>query len=184
MKRWNILGLCGSLRKTSTNMGLLRYVKSLGSDQFDFQIADLTALPFYNPDDKTKTAAVELLMDQADRADAFILACPEYNYSVTPVLKNAIDWLSREPKNCLLAGKTAAIVGAGGGKETARAQYHLRQICVYLDLHLVNKPEVFCNSFRGSFDEQGSLVDEQIQETVSQQVDALLALTEKLHKHF
>ncbi len=180
MKKLKILGLCGSLRKASTNMGLLRYVEELDSDQFSFQIADLSAVPFYNPDEKTKTPAVEKFMEQCGEADAFILACPEYNYSITPVLKNALDWLSREPKNCLLAGKTAAIVGAGGGKETARAQYHLRQICVYLDLHLVNKPEVFCNSFGGYFAEDGTLLNTKTQETLVLQLDALILLTAKL----
>jgi len=177
MKPLHVLGLCGSLRKASTNMGLLRYLDSLSGDDFAFHVADLTEIPFYNPDTKLKTPAVEALMGLADQADAFVFACPEYNYSVAPVLKNAIDWLSREPKNYLLAGKTAAIVGAGGGMGTARAQYHLRQTCVYLDLHMLNKPEVFCHAFNGSFDEQGTLQDAKVQELLAQQLKALLDLT-------
>ena len=93
-------------------------------------------------------------MDQARAADALVLACPEYNYSIAPALKNALDWLSREPDNVLLAGKAAAIMGAGGGMGTSRAQYHLRQVCVYLDLHVVNKPEIFSSGTSGA--ENGS----------------------------
>ena len=64
-------------------------------------------------------------------------------------------------------------MGAGGGMGTSRSQYHLRQVSVFLDLHLLNKPEVFCNAFTGSFDEDGHLVDEQIQGLIVDQLDAL-----------
>lgn len=180
MQSLNILGLCGSLRECSTNMGLLRYAATLGDEKVKVEIADLTQIPFYNPDTKEKTAAVETLFDQAERADALILACPEYNYSVAPVLKNALDWMSREKGNPLLAGKAAAIVSSGGRFGAARAQYHLRQICVYLDLHLVNKPEVFCNAFAGGFNERGDLIDVVAQDLVGQQFQALLALADGL----
>ena len=113
-------------------------------------------------------------------ADALLLASPEYNYSIAPALKNALDWLSREPNNGVLAGKTAAIMGSGGGMGTSRAQYHLRQVCVFLDLHLVNKPEVFCNSFGDSFNAAGELVDERIQGLIQQQLQALAELTGKI----
>ena len=67
-------------------------------------------------------------------ADALVLACPEYNYSLAPALKNALDWVSREPDCAPFNGKPVAIMGAGGGMGTSRAQYHLRQVCVYLNL--------------------------------------------------
>lgn len=59
---------------------------------------------------------------------------------------------------------------------TSRAQYHLRQVCVFLDLHLVNKPEVFCNAFANTFDADNTLTDERIQSLIVQQLDALQQL--------
>jgi chromate reductase len=88
-------------------------------------------VPFYNADITDKPAAVQQLLAQLAQADALLLACPEYNYSMAPALKNALDWASREPDNKLLAGKAVAILGAGGGMGTSRAQYHLRQSCVF-----------------------------------------------------
>jgi chromate reductase len=73
-------------------------------------------------------------------ADAVLFAAPEYNYSVSGALKNAVDWASRSPN--AWDGKPCAVMGAGGGQGASRAQYHLRQIGVYLNLHFVNKPEV------------------------------------------
>ncbi len=107
-------------------------------------------------------------------ADAFIFGCTEYNYSIAPALKNALDWASREPENALLNGKAVALMGAGGGMGTSRAQYHMRQICVYLNLHPLNKPEVFANAFAGTFDGDGNLIDEKIQGTIKTQLSALV----------
>jgi chromate reductase, NAD(P)H dehydrogenase (quinone) len=183
MKKIKVLGICGSLRKASTNMGLLRYASELNTDGVDMTIANLSDIPFYNADKKEKTPAVKRLFALVEEADAFILACPEYNYSLAPALKNALDWISREPRNHLLAGKTAAIVGAGGRLGGARSQYHLRQVCVYLDLHLINKPEVLCNAYAGTFDESGNLIDDDLQATVMQQFQALINMTRLLKKN-
>jgi chromate reductase len=172
MEKIQVLGICGSLRRHSTNMNLLRYAREHAPPGMQIEIADLSAVPFYNADISEKPAAVETLLSRIGLADALLLACPEYNYSIAPALKNALDWASREPDNCLMAGKPAAIMGAGGGMGTSRAQYHLRQVCVFLDLHLLNKPEVFCNSFSGSFNKEGELVDGQIQELISKQLYA------------
>ena len=120
------------------------------------------------------------VLAQLAAADALVLACPEYNYSLAPALKNILDWASREPDNALLAGKPVAILGAGGGMGTSRAQYHLRQVCVYLDLHPLNKPEVFANAFAGSFDDNGDLRDERLHGLVAEQMQALAAWTLRL----
>jgi chromate reductase len=71
-------------------------------------------------------------------------------------------------------------MGAGGGMGTSRAQYHLRQVCVFLDLHVLNKPEVFCNAFSDSFDQDGKLVDERIQELISTQLSAFQSWTNRI----
>ena len=103
-----------------------------------------------------------------------MLASTEYNYSMAPALKNILDWASREPNNALLATKPAAVMGAGGGMGASRAQYHLRQTCVFLDLRVLNKPEVFANAFAGGFDVSGNLIDEKLTQLVGDQMRALI----------
>ena len=180
METLKVLGICGSLRRQSTNMGLLRYAQEHSPSGIEIKVSDLTEVPFYNADISEKPAAVQTLLTDFEQADAILLACPEYNYSLAPALKNALDWASREQDNRLLAGKPAAIMGAGGGMGTSRAQYHLRQVCVCLNLSLLNKPEIFCNAFTGSFDEDGLLMDERIQELIVEQLDALHKWTHQL----
>ena len=175
METLKILGICGSLRTQSTNMGLLRYARDNAPDGVVVHIADLTELPFYNADLKIIPVPVQRFINELKEADALLLGCPEYNYSMAPALKNALDWASRVPDNALLRGMPAAIVGSGGGMGTGRAQYHLRQVCVYLDIHPLNKPELFSNAFSGSYDESGNLVDEKIQLLVVEQLTALRA---------
>jgi chromate reductase len=137
------------------------------------ELADLSQIPLYNQDLTEKPEAVQTFLQQLEQADALILACPEYNYSIAPALKNALDWASREKDNYLLNGKAVAIMGSGGGMGTSRAQYHLRQVCVYLNLHPLNRPEVFCNAFANTFDADSNLTDERIQGLVKDQMTAL-----------
>jgi chromate reductase len=174
MKKLKVLGISGSLRKASTNRGLLRWAKEQAPEGITIELADLSAIPFFNADHAdSKPQAVLTLMNQVEGADALLLACPEYNYSLAPALKNALDWLSRAPDNRLLTGKPVAIMSSGGGQGGARAQYHLRQVCVFLNLHPLNKPEIFCNAFGSSFDAQGNLVDSKIQQQVRELLAAL-----------
>jgi chromate reductase len=178
----NILAICGSLRKQSANMGLLRYAKANAPKGATITIADLSSIPLYNQDIAEKPQAVLTLLAQMEKADALLLASPEYNYSYAPALKNALDWASREPNNALLNGKAAALMGAGGGMGTSRAQYHLRQVCVYLNMHPLNKPEVFANAFAGGFDGDGNVIDEKIQSNIRAQLEALIVWSKQLKK--
>ena len=124
--------------------------------EFQITIADISDVPFYNADIQSHAAATRVL-EQMTQADAFLLACAEYNYSTVPALKNILDWASLLPGNSALDGKPVGIIGAGGGMGTSRAQYHLRQTCVYLNLHVMNKPEFFADAFGGGFDAGGNL---------------------------
>lgn len=180
MKTIKVLAICGSLRRASRNLKLLQYAQAHAPEGVSIDIADLSAVPFYNMDLVDKPAAVQTLIAQITAADALLFGCAEYNYSIAPPLKNALDWASREPENRALAGKPVALMGAGGGMGTSRAQYHLRQVCVFLDLHVLNKPEVFANAFSPSFDAEGNLVDPALQGLIVAQLDALQALAQKL----
>ncbi|MDL2286805.1 NAD(P)H-dependent oxidoreductase [Desulfococcaceae bacterium OttesenSCG-928-F15] len=174
MKKISVLGICGSLRKASANMGLLRFAQQNPPENMEIHIADLSEIPFYNQDISEKPASVLNFFSKLEKADALLLACPEYNYSMAPALKNALDWASREPENHLLSGKTGAILGAGGGMGTSRAQYHLRQSCVYLNIHLLNNPEFFSNFFiPGNFNDKGDLISENLQKQLKDLLKAL-----------
>ncbi|KAH7433359.1 hypothetical protein KP509_07G065000 [Ceratopteris richardii] len=134
------------------------------SEQLEVEILEIGDLPFVNPDLEQKGMVPDNVLQfrrKVNEADAVIFAAPEYNYSVSPVLKNAIDWASRPPN--VWAGKAAAVVSAAGGSGGSRAQYHVRQIGVFLDLHFINKPEVFVKAHEGpvpKFDANGDLIDE------------------------
>lgn len=177
----NVLAICGSLRAKSTNRGLVRYAMANCPQGMKIHLADLMEVPFYNADLGAKPPAVATLLQQLAEADAILLACPEYNYSMAPALKNALDWASREPDNHLLSGKPVAIMGSAGGMGSSRAQYHLRQVCVFLNLHPLNQPEVFANAFSGAFDTDGDLIDDKIQANVRKLLAALQAWQQRLN---
>ena len=149
------------------------------------EIADLQEVPFFNADKESdKNAATVKLLEQFKNADAFVLASPEYNYSITPALKNALDWGSRLPGNEGFKSKAASMISCGGGFRGGRSQYHLRQVCVFLDLFVLNKPEVFLSAFDGTFDKESSeLVSTDKQELLVQQLGALKDLSLKLNPH-
>ena len=177
-----ILGISGSLRKASFNTSLLRAAIALAPAGIEVEVADLAAIPLYNEDvhQQGMPAPVATLREQIARADALLVATPEYNYSLPGVLKNAIDWASRPPKQPF-AGKAIAIMGASGGMGgTMRAQYHLRQAAVFLDMHPINKPEVFVRNGQSAFDASGKLTDEATAKLVGQMWVALADWTRKI----
>ncbi|MBL6752130.1 MAG: NAD(P)H-dependent oxidoreductase [Nevskia sp.] len=172
-----ILGICGSLRKGSYNSAALRAAAALAPPDTRMEFAELADFPLYNADDQARgiPAAVQRVGAQIRAADAVLFATPEYNYSVPGVLKNAIDWISRLPEQPF-AGKPCAIMGASPGRlGTARAQYHLRQVGVYLDMRFLNRPEVMIAAANEHFDAQGQLVHAPTAELVGKLVAALRA---------
>lgn len=172
------VGICGSLRKNSRNMGMLRCASEVAPGSSSLEILDISNIPFYR-EDIVKPESVKLLAEKVREADGLVLAVPEYNYSYAPALKNALDWLSREEGD-LLAGKTCAMLGAAGGMGSSRAQYHLRQCCVYLDLRVLNKPEVFANAFSAAFEAGGDVAETEEGKQLREQIRGLMqALVER-----
>jgi chromate reductase len=176
------IGISGSLRAASSNTGLLRFARSVMPAGMTLELLDIRAVPLYNEDTAAadRTPAVASVMRAIAEADALVLAVPEYNYSFAPALKNVLDWASREDGGAALAGKPAALLGAAGGMGSSRAQYHLRQVCVRLNLQPLAQPEVFANAYDGSFDAAGTLLNPQVQDLVRQQMEALHAWTLRL----
>lgn len=178
----HVLGIAGSLRKNSFNKGLLNAACEMLPDGMVMEIYhELGEIPLFNQDSETNPPeAVLHLKERIAAADALLIATPEYNFSVPGVLKNAIDWASRPPQSSPFAGKPLAIMGAGGRLGTARAQYHLRQIAVFLNMHPINKPEVLVQFAGEKFDSNGHLTDQQSRDQIRALLEALLKWTRQL----
>lgn len=182
-----VLGIAGSLRQGSYNRALLRAAQELAPDEMEIQIFDnetLTLIPPYNEDvrQQGEPETVEILKREISHADALLFAIPEYNYSISGVLKNAIDWVSRPPSESPLDGKPIAIMGASVGMSgTARAQMHFRQVCVFTNMLPLNKPQVQVAHAAEKFDSGGRLIDEDTRHFVRLLTQALLEWTRKLH---
>ncbi|WP_417276210.1 NADPH-dependent FMN reductase [Castellaniella sp.] len=156
-----VLAIGGSLRKESYNQQLIRQAQRQAPQDVVIELADLSDVPLYNGDIQAEgfPASVLRIAEQAAQADAFLIATPEYNYSISGVLKNAIDWLSRVP-SAPFQGKPVALASASmGGLGGARAQYHLRQVLIYMDVHVLNKPELFISTAHEKFSAEGELTD-------------------------
>jgi len=146
-KTLNILAFSGSLRKGSYNKMLLRTAVDLAPEEATIEVFDLEEIPPFNQDfEQSPPGRVKDFKAKIKAADAILIVTPEYNYSVPGVLKNAIDWCSRPVGDNSWEGKPVAIMSASTGMlGGARAQYHLRQIFVTLDMRPINKPEVMVN---------------------------------------
>ena len=182
MKSLTFCAISGSLRLKSYNTAALRAAAELAPEGVAIVEQGIADIPLYNEDVKAAgfPAAVSRLQAAIASADAVLIATPEYNYSVSGVLKNAIDWVSRtEPQP--FANKPVAIMGASpGALGTARAQYDLRKMFVYLDAHLLNKPEVMIGAAHTRFDADGKLTDDATRKFVASLVIALRDWTLRL----
>ena len=120
-----VLGICGSLRKESWNLKLLRNILDKTADKgVETAYFDLNGVPLFHPDVEALGIPdeAETLRDAVREADAVIIACPEYNGSMTAALKNALEWLSR--RGNLLNNKVFLIIGTGPGR-SACARMHV-----------------------------------------------------------
>ncbi len=146
------------------------------------EIFDLEGIPPFNQDfEDQPTEKVRDFKNRIRAADALLIVTPEYNYSVPGVLKNAIDNASRPHGDNAFDGKPAAIMGASIGMlGTARAQYHLRQSCVWLNMYPLNKPEVMVPLVQEKIDPNGRLTDEMTRQKIKELLESLVAWTRKL----
>ena len=177
-----ILGISGSLRKGSFNTSALHAAIELCPDETDIEICEIGNLPLFDQDfEQDPPAAVQEFKERVAASDAILFATPEYNYSVPGVLKNAIDCGSRPYGHSAWDGKPAAIMGASSGAiGTARAQYDLRKMMVFLNMYPINRPEVMIGNASKKFDEAGRLTDETTRKFIRQMLEALIAWTKKL----
>lgn len=177
-----ILGIAGSLRKKSYNRAALNAAADLLPEGATLEIFDIDGLPGFNEEDEQNPQAKIVELKQKIRdADAILFATPEYNYSVPGVLKNAIDWASRPYGDNAWVGKPAAIMGASiSFIGTARAQYHLRQSMVFLNMFPINQPEVMISNASERFDADGNLTDETSKKLIRQLLQNLVDWTRRI----
>jgi len=177
-----ILGIAGSLRKASFNRSLLRAATELAPEGVRLETFELDGIPAFNEDEERNPhPRVAELKQRVRAADAILFVTPEYNYSIPGVLKNAIDCASRPYGDSAWAGKPVAVMGASvGSLGTARAQYHLRQTFVFLNMHAVNQPEVMVSNASQRFDQEGKLTDETTKKLVQQLLAELVNWAKRL----
>ena len=184
MQPITILGLAGSLRRQSFNRLALAAASELLPEGMRLEAFDLAPIPLYDEDVKAQgfPEPVARLREAIRAADGVLIATPEYNFSISGVLKNAIDWASRPPETPL-PGKPVAMLGASTGlMGTVRAQLHLRQVCAGLNMLVLNKPEELIREAASKFDGAGRLTDEPTRKHI---VGLLERFAEwvRLHKH-
>jgi chromate reductase len=179
LEKIRIFAFAGSLREKSFNKVLIQTAVKLVPENASIESFDLDNIPPFNQDlEDNPPATVRAFKEKIRNADALLISTPEYNYSISGVLKNAIDWASRPRKSTPLEGKPVAIMSASIGKfGGARAQYHLRQTFVYLDMHPINKPEVMLSDAEHNVNSNGQLTNDQTKLLVRQLLDALVNWT-------
>jgi chromate reductase len=176
-----VLGIAGSLRKASFNRAALKAAQGLMPAGSNLEIFDLPDVPGFNQDqEKNPPVQITNLKSRIRAADAVLFVTPEYNYSIPGVLKNTIDWASRPYADNAWKGKPAAVMGASiGALGSARAQYHLRQCLVFLDMPVVTQPEVMIGHAADKFDAEGNFKDEKGKELIGKLLAALCELARR-----
>ena len=182
MDQIRILGFAGSLRKGSYNKALLRVALESVPRDAQLEIFDLEGIPPFNQDlENQPPEKVKEFKSKIRGADAILVATPEYNYSIPGVLKNAIDWASRPYGDSAFDGKPVAVMGASVGMlGTARAQYHLRQTFVFLNMHPLNQPEIMVPFATDKVDQNGRVTDPKTREKIKELLERLVAWTRKM----
>jgi chromate reductase, NAD(P)H dehydrogenase (quinone) len=177
-----ILGIAGSLRRESYNRAALRAATKLVPEDAILETCEIDGTPPFNQNEEQNPPSKVIELKRRIReADAILFVTPEYNYSVPGVLKNAIDWASRPYGDSAWNGKPAAIMGASPSAiGTARAQYHLRQILVYLNMFPINRPEVMIAHAEDRFDQAGNLIDTMPKEFILGLLQNLVQWTRRL----
>jgi len=179
-KNKKIVGLCGSLRNGSYNAMLLKTAGELLPEGIDFEIVPFDDIPVYNADYDTpaveeRPESVVKFRNALSEASAFIIASPEYNYSIPGGLKNAIDWASRG-KDSPLMHKPVAVMGATQGMwGTVRMQTAFLPVFTFLNMNPVLQPEVLIAQAQNKFDENGKLKDEMAIGIIKKKLENLIS---------
>lgn len=174
-----VVGMSGSIRERSFNSALLRAAAEMLPPDVIYTEARIDTLPFYNQDLEAGEVppVVRHLRETIAAADGIMIATPEYNYSVSGMLKNAIEWASRPVGKAALPGKPAALLAASaGGFGGVRAQLALRQILAGTNNPVVNRPEILVPFAQNKFNNEGELTDEQTRTLLEQSIASFVTV--------
>ncbi|MGH7657322.1 MAG: NADPH-dependent FMN reductase, partial [Gemmatimonadales bacterium] len=175
----HVLGFAGSLRRGSFNRSLLVAAQERQPAGMSITIHDLSGIPLYNADqdtDELRPRAVNDFKQAIANAGALLIATPEYNYGVSGVLKNAIDWASRPGMKSVFVGKPVAIMGASKSfTGTARAHAQLKNVMLSVLANVLPYPEVLVAQADRKFDSNGTLTDDTTGEFIRKELEALAA---------
>jgi chromate reductase, NAD(P)H dehydrogenase (quinone) len=177
-----ILGFAGSLRAASYNRALLRAAQELAPPGMSIDIFDLGEVPLYNGDVEARgdPEPVARLKQAIRAADGVLMATPEYNHGVPGVMKNAVDWASRPPRDAPLNAKPVGIIGASPGiTGSARGQSQLRQAFEFTNSYCMPQPELLVFRAHEKFDEAGRLADQATRQHLERFLIALRAWVER-----
>ena len=179
-----ILGISGSGRKRSFNSALLGAARQLLPEKATLDVVDISGLPLYNQDlEHDMPEVVKEFKKKIRGADAILIATPEHNYSITAVLKNAIEWGNRPLRDTSWSGKPAAIISASTSlRGGVRAQLHLRQIMIDLNMYPINRPLLLIANAKDKFNEELQLTDGEILQTLRDVLSSLVEWTRKLQR--
>ncbi|MDA8051938.1 MAG: NAD(P)H-dependent oxidoreductase [Rhodospirillales bacterium] len=179
-----VVSLLGSLRKGSYNAMLARTLPALAPPDMTITPApSIRDLPFYDADLQAQgfPAAVTALAGAISAADGVIIVTPEYNYSIPGVLKNAIDWVSRRSPQPFAAKPVALASASMGALGGARSQYHLRQVMVFIEAYVLNRPEVMVPTVQTKVDgEKGEITDGPTRDLIAAELKAFAAFIRRL----
>ncbi len=182
MSSMKILGICGSLRKESWNLKLLKkMMEQTAAAGADTAIFDLNSVPMFHPDVEAEGIPddAEAFRDAVRQADAVIVACPEYNGSMTATLKNAIEWLSR--RGNLLTGKVFFIIGTGPGRSGCpRMHMHASYSIESEGGYVLQQPRVLLPQVANFMNPSGDITDPEVTELLSQAAETLIDYTKRL----
>ena len=174
----HVLGFAGSLRKASYNRALLRAAQKLAPAGMTIVAHDLIDVPLYNGDVEAAgdPPGVVAFKDAIRVADGVLMVTPEYNHGVPGVMKNAVDWASRPPRDAVLSGKPVGLIGASPGQiGTARGQSQLRQAFEFTNSYCMPQPEVLVYRAHEKFDPEGNLTDAKTAEFLGKYLEAFKA---------
>jgi chromate reductase len=183
--KYNVLVICGSLRKGSFNASVAHALPALAPPELMLTpAASFAKFPIYNADDQTATgipAEVATWCDAIRKADGVIIVSPEYNWSIPGGLKNAIDWASREKEVCFKDKPVVLMSAAPGLLGGGRMQYHLRMALTAIEAILFGKPEVFVNYAAKKIDEKtGEITDEPTKDAIKLQLAAFVKFIKRV----
>lgn len=183
MKQMQIGVVVGSLRKESFSRKTAKILISMLPDAVDAEILDISGLELYNQDyddEGTIPRSWDAFRKKVKEKNAYLFVTPEYNRSVPPVLKNALDIASRPYGHNNWGGKPGAVISVSPGSMGGfGANHHLRQSVTFLDIYMMQQPEAYLSNVAASFSPAGELLEERTKRYLQNFADGFIRWIEQ-----